>query len=362
MFLALSLSFAQSASAHGPELMYGAPADAYLNTFPVMTIDRETGAFSDIFGILGPPFFNCSGGEVAIGSQFLYVSVPRGCQNQPSQIIGYSLDQTTGAATPIPGMPFIMRARATPNGMAAGPNGNVLYVADAQGYVDAFSVNQKTGGLRRLKGSPYSAGTTYELVVDPSGKFLYASDYDVPGGVFAFNINPDGSLTPVPGSPFLVPGPTGSDYQPVGIVDTGKYVYIALSNSNQIAGFSVNSTTGALTPLTGSPFATGNGPVFLARTGKYLYTENQLDGTISGFVIDERSGALTPVEGSPFGAVGISLTVDNTGRYLYLSSERGVHGYDIDRETGTLTEGEGAHGNDGSLWLTVVELPAQAKK
>jgi len=195
------------------------------------------------------------------------------------------------------------------------------------------------------------------LAVDPSGKFLYASDYDAPGGVFAFLIHPDGTLSAVPGSPFKVPGPKGSNYQPVGIVDTGRYVYVVLSNSNRIAAFSIDCKSGALKPVPGSPFAACNALVFLARTGSYLYTENQLDGTISGYRIDEKPGALTQVPGSPFDAAGSTLAIENTGKYLYLSSGRGVQGYNIDQETGALTTGVGVHGNDGSLWLTIVEFP-----
>jgi glucose/arabinose dehydrogenase len=47
---------------------------------------------------------------------------------------------------------------------------------------------------------------------------------------------------------------------------------------------------------------------------------------------------------------------------LYLSGHRGVQGYNIDRETGVLTKGAGFHDNDGSLWLTVVELPRTMEK
>jgi 6-phosphogluconolactonase len=356
------VSFARCRREPGPELLYGAPADAFINTFPVMTIDRSTGGFTDFFNVTAAPPFLCSGGQVAVGSKFLYVSVPPGgCLNQVGEIIGYSLDQKTGVPATIPGSPFVLRPGASPNGMAIGPKGDILYAADASGYIDAFLLNKKTGAPEHLKGSPFKAGTTYELVVDPSGKFLYAADYDPPGGVFAYSIHPDGTLMRVPGSPFKVPGTAGSNFQPIGIVDTGKYVYIALA-TNQIAAFSIECMTGALKTVPGSPFAAGNGPVFLAQTGRYLYALNALDGNISGYSIEEKSGALVPVPGSPFGTDGFSLTVDPSGKYLYLSMYRGVQGYDIDRETGTLTQGEGFHGNDGGLWLTAVELPGEMEK
>src|SRR6202012_4268773 len=102
------------------------------------------------------------------------------------------------------------------------------------------------------------SGLNVQLVVDPSGKFLYASnDNDFFGNnptdsISAFTIEPSGALTPVPDSPFAIPGPGGGTSEPFGIVDTGSFVYAALLN--QVAAFSVDSTTGALAFVPGSPF------------------------------------------------------------------------------------------------------------
>jgi 6-phosphogluconolactonase (cycloisomerase 2 family) len=338
------------------EVLYGAPADTRINTFPVMDIDRATGGFVNVFNVNAPPPFLCSGGAAAVGTQFLYVSLPPGCQNTSSEIIGYSLQPHTGAPVALNGSPFPMRAGSIPSGMAALPNGNLLYVADASGSIAAFAVDSTTGALKEIHGSPFKAGANSQLVIDPSGKYLYASDDAFSGGVLAFSIGAGGRLTRVPGSPFLIPGKTVSNYQPFGIADTGKYVYTALSATNQIAGFSVNAETGVLTPLP-SLFSTGNGPGPLAWSGNFLYTVNQLDGTISGYSIDGDSGALTTVPGSPFGTDGALITIDFTGKYLYLSMERGVQGFNIDPTTGALSQGPGFHDNNGVLWLTVAQVP-----
>jgi 6-phosphogluconolactonase (cycloisomerase 2 family) len=342
----------------GLELLYGAPSDAFINIFPAMVIDPTNGGFLDVFNVLAPPPFICSGGIAASNARFLYVSIPpQTCLNQEAEIIGYRLNSASGVPAALPSSPFVLRNGSSPNGMATVPNRPYLYVADA-GYIDAFKIDAASGALTPIAGSPVRSGTNYELAVDPGGKFLYASDYDAPGGVFAFTIGAGGELTRVSGSPFKVPGPAGSDNQPVGIVDTGKFVYIALANTNQIAGFSIHRKTGALKPLAGALAATGNGPVPLVLTGNFLYTVNVIDGTISGYSINATTGALTPIPGSPFGSDGADIAVDVSGQYLYLSGHRGVQGYNIDPTTGALTEGEASHGNDGTLWLTVVQLPA----
>ncbi len=65
------------------------------------------------------------------------------------------------------------------------------------------------------------------------------------------------------------------------------YVYIARSGTNGgVAVYSIGAA-GALTPVTGSPFAAGNGTfsVQLDSTGTYVYAANRTDGTISGYTI-----------------------------------------------------------------------------
>jgi 6-phosphogluconolactonase (cycloisomerase 2 family) len=355
LFLTFSLHPAWCQQKPGLEVLYGAPADARINLFPALTIDPSTGGFTNFFNVTAPPPFLCSGGETVMGHH-LYVSIPPGgCQNQYGEIIAYTLDPATGVPSAIQGSPFRLQKGSSPNGMAVAPHSNHLYVADSAGYIRAFTLNWETGVPKHLKGSPFKSGANYQLVVDPSGKFLYASDYAHPN-VFAFSIHADGALAPVPGSPFRIHD-AGTGSSSYGIVDTGKYVYVALSGSNRVAGFSIDCNTGALAPVPGSTFATGNGPTFLAWSGKFLYALNESDANVSGYTIDETSGALTLIPGSPFGTDAQIFGFDHSRKYLYLSGGRGIRGYNVDPKTGALSEGAGFHDNNGALWLTTVELP-----
>jgi len=272
-------------------------------------------------------------------------------------IYGYSLDPSTGAPRLLQGSPFSSGVGALPEGMAAVPNSRLLYVADAK-QIDAFCVDGSDGFPTPIPGSPFMSGSNPQLVVDPSGKFLYASDDDPPGGILAFTIGPNGALTPVVGSPFMIPGSSGPNSQPYGIVDTGKFVYTALSATNQIAGFSINTETGALTPVPESPFSTGGTPLGLALANNFLYNLNWQDTSISGYSID-ANGVLTPVPGSPFlkNSTTTTLTVDPLGKYLFIGTSVGIGGYNIDPSTGALGPGLAGISNDGALWLTVVQLP-----
>ena len=73
--------------------------------------------------------------------------------------------------------------------------------------------------------------------------------------------------------------------------------------------YAIERSTGSLTQVSGSPFPTGRIPVAVAvdPSGKFVYTADTAVlptgiSYISGFALDATTGALTPVPGSPFPA------------------------------------------------------------
>jgi 6-phosphogluconolactonase len=271
--------------------------------------------------------------------------------------------------TALTGSPFstgtlsVPGALASPPGiLASSPGSNLLYVADS-GTVDTFTIS--TAGVpAALSGAPSLPEAGFSIAVDPSGQFLYAADDDPPGGIFAFTIDSTGALTAVPGSPFTIPGQTAANSLPLGIVDTGTYVYAALSQTNQIAAFSIVSGTGALTPVPNSPFPAGTVPFALVwngsllSPGNLLYAINSSDGTISGYSINSTNGVLTPVSGSPFSIAGLSMATDSFGQYLYVASPIGIQAFAINISSGALTPSTGSpFAASGATLLTVVQIP-----
>ena len=104
-------------------------------------------------------------------------------------------------------------------------------------------------------------------------------------------------LTPVPGSPFA----TGSVSDPftVAFNPGGGLLATANDGDDTVSVFSV-SASGALTAV-GSPVATGFSPVSAAFNagGTLLAVANYNDSTVSLFTV-APGGALTEVPGSPF--------------------------------------------------------------
>jgi 6-phosphogluconolactonase len=203
-------------------------------------------------------------------------------------ISAFTVDSTTGALTPVPGSPFAA-AGNTPTGVAVDPSGKFAYVTTRclsnvscqNGTVSAYTINSTTGALTPVPGSPFAGGTVPKsIAVDPSGKFAYVvneclnSPFPcvVNGAVSAYTINrTTGALTLVPGSPFAAGAITFS----VTVDPSGKFVYVVnvctsltagCVGNGTISAYSIDSTTGALTPVLGSPFAAGGNSASLAVT------------------------------------------------------------------------------------------------
>ena len=189
-------------------------------------------------------------------------------------------------------------------------------------------MNQTTGALSAIVGSPFSDGSVLRAsIVAPSGKFFYASGNttETTTSVFAID-SASGALMPIAGSPFL--SPISSDGSSIAVHPSGAFLYVDHPAVNDIAAWSINSTTGMLTIVPGSPFPTGNGlPELLASpSGKFSYALNVNDGTVSGFSIDAGSGTLTATNGSPFPvSAGTGyLALDPSGQFLYAGMDRSI--------------------------------------
>ena len=83
---------------------------------------------------------------------------------------------------------------------------------------------------------------------------------------------------------------------------SGKFAYVPNFGSNNISAYTIDATSGALTPVTGSPFSAGRGPYAVAvdPSGKFAYVANLDSNNVSAYTINAASGALTRVKGSPF--------------------------------------------------------------
>ena len=161
-------------------------------------------------------------------------------------------------------------------------------------------------------------GRTLEL---EAKKFIYVNKNTVPNSVAAYTVDNTGFVTSLLGSPFATNG-NGSNNAFYGsknelIATNGKYLHIGNAADNTISVFSINKTTGNLTLVPGSPFATGNigGTIMsLAGTpnGKFLYVSScnslDIDSTLTNIVM--------------FSVNAITGVLTNLGKFLYPFTSR----------------------------------------
>ena len=209
----------------------------------------------------------------------------------------------------------------------AGSVGKFAYTANnGDGTISAYTIDPNTGALTAVSGSPYPDGTAPAAVsLAPNGKFAFSASSNGTQ-VYAYTINQTtGQLNAVAGSPFGTGFAVGSTYPDIAVDSQSAHLYLASAGDNEVAGFAIDSTTGVLTPLAGSPYPAGAGagaiPAF-SPDGKYLYVMDQTANTVSGYSINATSGVLTALPG---GAVATGSTPDwiaftPNGNYAYVAN------------------------------------------
>ncbi len=290
---------------YSPNGMFAAVANAFGPTsqgsVSVYSVDQTTGVFTLISG---SPFISDAGSVVVTYSpNGNFVAVTAIFSNPPVVDI-FQVDQITGALTPAPGSPFSAGTSTNgPIGAAYSPNGNFLAVTNqADNIVLIYSVDQTTGALTQITGSPYATGDFPDGVTySPDGNFLAVSNGNANGAnaISIYSVDTiTGALMPIVDSPFSGGNePFSSSYSP-----NGNFLAVVNFAGNNVTIYSVNQATGAITEIAGSPFAAGNIPVDVAYSpnGELLAVANADDNTISLYAVNQGTGALSPVGGSPF--------------------------------------------------------------
>lgn len=166
------------------------------------------------------------------------------------EVLVYRFDFERGRFAPIiPGFAKV-NPGAGPRHFAFHPDGKFAYVLnEMESSVTAFSFQAKDGSLSALQTIPTlpkdyaGARQAAELVVHPSGKFLYASNRGQ-DSIAVFAINPTkGTLTSL--GQVLTKGKTPRHFA---IDPTGAYLFAENQESNNIVVFRIDPTTGGLTP------------------------------------------------------------------------------------------------------------------
>jgi len=231
--------------------------------------------------------------------------------------------------------------------MTMHPSGKFFYVftSGVQSSIQAVSVN--AGGGTVLGPAVEESASLSLGVFDPTGKYLFVND-GTDGAIFVFQVNQnDGSLTAVANSPFALPSGEQPTYLAIGGSGTSLFLYADLYAQTALGGgitaFSIDSSTGALTLVPGSPFQTGSyAPYYISvdPSRNFLYASGYL-GTLWGFNINPTNGALSQVSGSPYSTASGSdtIAIDPSDQFVYVANYESstIYGFKINSTTGGLS-------------------------
>jgi hypothetical protein len=329
---------------------WGSPTNAVVKGYVI------NGSSGTLTSAAGMPY--AAGGQVlAIAAhptgKFVYVATANGT------VAAFTVDSYSGTLTPVPGSPYATLA-GNPAALAIDPSGKYLYEA-ANSQLYGFAINSGSGALTALPGSPYAAVGAIALVADPSDQYLVVSNGS---GAWTYAITSStGALTAVNS---MVSGCGGASmtFEPSGHFLYGSY--------GGITACSFDSGSGALSAVTGSPFATGSGASFSGiathPSGSFLYATDVtcVDGgspnRLYGFVVDPSTGALTAIGGSPFTVPGSSgcdydedVAAEASGNFVYtVDANYGVASYKVNAATGALMLASNSYSGPGAFTLTTV--------
>jgi 6-phosphogluconolactonase (cycloisomerase 2 family) len=108
----------------------------------------------------------------------------------------------------------------------------------------------------------------------------------------------------------------------VAVDSSGEFAYVVNECGNifcsligSVSAYTIDSSTGALSPISASPFATGMSPrsVAVHPSSRFAYVACTVNGNVSAYTIDRSTGALTPISASPFAAGAFALSVAIAG-------------------------------------------------
>ena len=280
------------------------------NTISVLAVNRTTGALTPLpFSPMAlPPLVGSFWSCLDISPNGTILAVGEAMGNVATFVV------TDEGATPAPGSPVATDLVTFGVGsLEFSRNGAYLYAggggccSPGTRVIAGFAVNQATGALTHLAGSPFASGGILPVAyaTDSAGR-LFSADGQVTGTVQAFT-STGGILSPVSGSPF----PSGHTFASRGLMHPAGGYIVSDHGANRIGVFAVtgagSGTTLAAVP--GSPFASGGTPtqtLALSDSGSLLFAGHGFTRNISTFRVNANL-TLTPL------SVQAANTVGSTG-------------------------------------------------
>jgi 6-phosphogluconolactonase len=192
-----------------------------------------------------------------------------------------------------------------------------------------------------------SAGTTAPVTTAPvtttpvtttaKAKFAYTGNQGASLSGYSVDTS-TGVLTALSGFPL----PVGANPTVVAVDPQNRFLFVADNSQELLHVFNINSSTGALSEIGASPYAVDE-PEAIAvdPSGMHVYVAGPHDNSVRGFSVS-AAGALIPIAGSPFATSGLQLgpegvIINATGTFIYVQDSVNIYSYTVNASSGALT-------------------------
>ena len=266
-----------------------------------------------------------------------------------------------------------------PVAMVLHPNKSLVYVANStSNTVSGYTLNHQTGTLTPVgtaippspicpPSPPCATSTPMSVGTDSAGQFLFVlnqgtSSPAVSASISVFSVDTTrGLLTLVSGSPFILPSLSAGNAQSMVVSPTANFIYVANGTAGTIAQISFNSSGQLTDMLTVAGGAGANlAGMAIDPKGQFLYVPDAANNKILSFS-GASSGTLTPVAAFALAQTTaetkpVALAIDSTGSFLYTANNGSDNVTALQVSSGNLTE---ISGSPYSTRGTVVSTAAQ---
>lgn len=208
--------------------------------------------------------------------------------------------------------------------------------------VDLVTFEGRKIGPHRVE-QPFSK--PHQVEFDPAGKFIVVPDKGL-DAVFTLRLDAANGKLIASEPPFVgareTSGPRHIAFHP-----TLPYTYVINELDSTVTAYRYDAGQGRLTPfqiVSSLPDTyTGNSrgsEIAVSRDGRFVYGSNRGFDSVVVFSVDASTGRLTPVDWTPSqGKTPRFFALDPTGRYMYVANEESdtIITFRVDRNTGKLS-------------------------
>jgi hypothetical protein len=263
--------------------------------------------------------------DPAAHGTFVFVS---GTTSSSASTDGYRLN-SDGTLTPLSGSPFPISGQVA-------ASGSFLISVSQTGLV-SYRVDAATGMPTAVASATVPVAT---LGADAHSVYLAGASSDIGDFIYGFSVSDSGTLTPVPGSPYISGGPCDQCPFPLfpNLALNDKFFALSIEGYRGTGGISVyrRDSNGSLTPGGFTGFEGQSAAALQPPAGNVAFS--LISGQITSYHLD-GSGVPTQAMSLDPGFDAIDETVDATGKFLLVADSSGaVHVFTIDSTTASFSE------------------------